>query len=327
MPLPNHPDLIVGTDNSDDAAVWKNPDGGLSILSIDAFTPIVDDPKLFGAIAAANAASDIYAMGGTPKFAVNIVVWPEKKLEMDLLLEVIKGGNETAKRGGWLVVGGHTISGAEPIYGQAVYGEVAPKNLLTNANAQPDQALILTKPLGMGMITTALKASAQDSEEIDASLLDVAFEQACQLMLRLNNKAAEVAQKYGATAATDITGFGLLGHLHKLALASGVFAKLKTSNIPTIEGVLELLEYSPGGTQKNLDFVKGSIENFADTKFANTASAELKILADPQTSGGLLFCCPKKNAPQAVEELTASGEPAFIVGELTSGEAGKILLV
>lgn len=315
MPLLNHPDLLVGFDTSDDAAVWRNSDGNLGILSIDAFTPIVDDPKLFGAIAAANAASDIYAMGGKPKFALNIVVWPEKKLEIELLKEVLKGGNETAERGGWMVVGGHTISGQEPIYGQAVYGEVTSDNLLTNANAEVNQALVLTKPIGIGTITTALKAG----EEMNNSPTNP-FDEACQLMLRLNNKAAEVATKYGATAATDITGFGFLGHLHKLALASKVSAKI--GSVPTIDGVTELLKYSPGGTQKNLDFVKNHIENFSNIK-----EERLKILADPQTSGGLLFCCPKENAAKAVSELEASGEPAFIVGELTSGEAGKILLV
>lgn len=317
MPLPKHPDLIVGLDTSDDAAVWKSTDGSLNILSIDAFTPIVDDPKLFGAIAAANASSDIYAMGGTPKFALNIVVWPEKTLGIDLLKQVIEGGNETAERGGWLVVGGHTISGEEPIYGQAVYGQVEADGLLTNATGQAGQALILTKPLGMGIVSTALKAG-----EADEKLLATSMEEASQLMLRLNDKAVIAAKKFGATASTDITGFGLLGHLHKLALASGVSAIIETSNIPTIQGIEELLDYSPGGAKKNLDFVKDYLDNSKDSEI----SAMEKILADPQTSGGLLFSCPKENAEKAVEELTAQGEPAFIIGELTSKEAGKIFL-
>ncbi len=366
MPPLEHPDLLVGTATGDDAAVFKintgkNNAGALGILSIDAFTPIVDDAHLFGAIAAANAASDIYAMGGTPKFALNIVVWPQETLGTELLSQVIAGGNETAKRGGWLVVGGHTISGSEPIYGQAVYGELADEGaLLTNVGGKPGQSLVLTKPLGTGIITTALKAGAfentktakkgdEDGNRIDSETFGKMFEEASQLMLTLNDKSAIAAREAKATSATDITGFGLLGHLHKLALASGVSAVIETKNVPTISGVKDLLEYapnySPGGCQKNLDFVKDFIKtesNIKDDVKNNTSdntndetpkndiyngdiynSDIYKVLADPQTSGGLLFSCSEKDAKQAVEKLPHSA----IIGYLTDdGTAGEISL-
>src|SRR5690349_335686 len=252
-----HPDLVVGTEWGDDAAVWRRPDGRLSIATIDFFTPIVDDPRHWGAIAAANAASDVYAMGGTPLFALNVVAWPRDHLSLDLLGEVLQGAREIADAGGWLIVGGHSVDGAEPLFGQAVMGETSTDRLLTNAGGRPGHVLVLTKALGTGLVATAVKRSDPSALEPGGPLAP-SYAAAIASMTTLNADAARVAVAASASAATDVTGFGLLGHLHKLALASGVEARVRVDAVPRLPGVEALLAAGqvPGGTGRNQAFVR-----------------------------------------------------------------------
>ena len=310
----DHPDLLVGTENGDDAAVWRRPDGRALVATADFFTPIVDDPRTWGRIAAANAASDVYAMGGTPLFALNLVAWPRDELPLDLLAEVIAGGSDMARQGGWVVAGGHTVDGPEPMYGQAVTGEVDPAQLLTNATAHAGDHLVLTKPLGTGLVATAIKRSAPDAPEIAVTSAAAVTE-----MTRLNDVAARIAVEAGATGATDVTGFGLLGHLHKMALASGVAAEIDAPAVPLLPGVIGLLDagFVPGGTIRNLDHVEPALEGSDDQRTR-------VVLADAQTSGGLLFGCPTDLVDDVVERLTATGHTAARIGRLLAGVPGAI---
>ena len=258
LPQSSHPDLLV--DTGDDAAVWAQGDGKVLISTADFFGPLVDDPHLWGQIAAANAASDVYAMGGKPLFALNLVCWPG--LGLEVLSEVLAGGAAAAERGGWNVVGGHTVTGPEPLYGQAVTGEAHTSSLLTLSGGQEGQSLVLTKPLGTGIITTAaMRRPAADSAP--GGDMHEPYQAAVTEMLRLNDIASQVAIQAGATAATDITGFGLLGHLHKLCVASGLAAVLDVDAIPVLPGAKELAAqgYTPGGTQRNLDFVAHALDS------------------------------------------------------------------
>ena len=327
------PNLVVGATTGDDAAAWKNPDGTLTLSTLDAFTPIVNDAYTFGQIAAANAASDIYAMGADPSFALNIAVWPQKELPLEVLSQVLNGGAEMALKGGWTIAGGHTLEGTEPIYGQAVMGTMDSKNLLTNAKAKADEVLVLTKPLGTGLMATALKSMSKDLSTKHSPAeppckpnhpLYACYQEAVLEMTRLNKAAKDTALASSASAATDVTGFGLLGHLHKMALASGLAARLDTACIPVLAGAIELLEYSPGGTQRNLDFVKDHIDTSAKDLNLNL----LPLWADPQTSGGLLFSCAGSGADRAIKELTDSGHRAAVVGSFTDKHPpGKLILV
>ena len=220
LPRPDNADLLVGSDTSDDAAVWRRPDGRALVATADFFTPIVDDAFTWGRIAAANAVSDVYAMGGTPLFGLNLVAWPNGELSLDLLGDVMLGGADAAAEGGWVVAGGHTVDGPEPMYGMSMTGEVDPAHLLTNAGGRAGQVLVLTKPLGTGLLATAVKRSERDAVAAGGALHDV-YEAGVREMGRLNDAAAAAARAAGATTATDVTGFGLLGHLHELASASG----------------------------------------------------------------------------------------------------------
>ena len=336
----SHPDLLV--DVGDDAAVWSQPDGKVLISTADFFGPLVDDPYLWGQIAAANAASDVYAMGGKPLFALNLVCWPGSGLDglgLDVLSEVLAGGAAIAERGGWNVVGGHTVTGPEPLYGQAVTGEARADSLLTIAGGQEGQAIVLTKPLGTGIITTAaMRRPAADSQP--GGDMHESYQAAITEMLRLNDIASQAAKDAGATAATDITGFGLLGHLKKLCEASGVAAEIDVASIPILPGAIELATqgYAPGGAQRNLDYVADSpqkpaitlsndqelaqsleITNLPDpASLPDPTSVILNLLADPQTSGGLLFTCPPESVPQALATLTSTNHTAAQIGTLSS---------
>lgn len=331
----SHPDLLV--DVGDDAAVWAQPDGRVLISTADFFGPLVDDPYLWGQIAAANAASDVYAMGGKPLFALNLVCWPGDGLGLDVLSKVLAGGAAIAERGGWNVVGGHTVTGPEPLYGQAVTGEARADSLLTLAGGQEGQAIVLTKPLGTGIITTAaMRRPAADSQP--GGDMHDAYQAAIAEMLRLNDTASQIAIQAGATAATDITGFGLLGHLKKLCEASGLAAEIDAASIPVLPRATELAlqGHAPGGTQRNLDYVADSLDSDGPQKPAITlsniqalvesleianlpdpASIILHLLADPQTSGGLLFTCPPESVPDALAALTATNHTAAKIGTLT----------
>ncbi|WP_229071049.1 selenide, water dikinase SelD [Actinoplanes sp. DH11] len=265
-------ELLVGLDDGDDAAVVRISGGTAIVATADFFTPVVDDPYTWGRIAAANALSDVYAMGGTPVVAVNLLGWPREKLPMELAAEVLRGGLDVAREAGCHVAGGHSVDDPEPKYGMAVTGIADPERLMRNDAGRPGIPLTLTKPLGVGVLNSRHKSTGE------------VFPQAVDAMTRLNRDAAEAALKAGVTCATDVTGFGLLGHLHKLARASGVTARIDAAAVPYLDGARQALAdgYVSGGTRRNLDWVRPH----ADT--GGRAEDELLLLADAQTSGGLL---------------------------------------
>lgn len=306
-----HPDLLVGLANGDDAAVWRRPDGRALIATVDFFTPVVDDARTWGQIASANSASDVYAMGGTPLFALNVVAWPKSELPMSLLAQVLEGAAEIARIGGWPVVGGHSIDGAEPLFGQVFIGEVNEGDLLTNVGAKVGDTLVLTKPLGTGVISTAVKRLGPDAIEPGGRLAE-AYSAAVATMTTLNAAAAVAARKVGASCATDVTGFGLAGHLFKLLQGSGIAARIDVEALALLPGVEDLIraEMVPGGTERNLDFVGDALVGGSDMQRC--------ILGDPQTSGGLLVAVP------AGETFELSG--SRVIGRVVAGPAGQISL-
>ncbi len=312
LPTPKHPDLLVGTSSGDDAAVWRVSADRAIVATVDVFTPVVDDARTWGAIAAANSASDVYAMGGSPLFALNIAGWPRDNLSLDLLAEVLGGANDVAERGKWLIVGGHTIDSAEPFFGQSVTGEVHPDHIIGNDGAQVGQVIILTKAIGTGVVTTAVK-QLQPNDIAPGGEFQTAYRSAIDSMLTLNDVAADIARRHQVRGGTDITGFGLLGHLHRVALASDVSIRLYTDQVPILNGVVNLVEagFIPGGTTRNLDYVR---PHLAGPK----ALSELwcTLLADPQTSGGLALSVNRDQADDALAALEAARLPAAIIGEV-----------
>jgi selenide,water dikinase len=264
-------DLLVGLDSGDDGAVVRVADGTAVILTADFFTPVVDDPYDFGRIVAANALSDVYAMGGRPVLAVNLVGWPRSVLPLEVLREVLRGGVDVARGAECPVAGGHSIDDPEPKYGMAVTGVADPNRLLRNDAAEPGLPICLTKPLGVGILNNRHKATGE------------VFPQAVASMVELNDRASAAALAAGARAATDVTGFGLLGHLFKLVRASGVGAVVEAGAVPVLDGVHESLEqgYVSGGTRRNLEWVRPHLDGDAPEDV-------LVLLADAQTSGGLL---------------------------------------
>ena len=306
------PELLVGADSGDDAAVWRLDDARALVFTADFITPVVDDARAWGRIAAANSVSDIYAMGGRPLFALNLVCWNSDELSSELLGEVLDGGAELAAEAGFVVAGGHTVDDPEPKYGMAVIGEVHPDRMLTNRGLRVGDALVLSKPLGVGVITTAVKRGLATESEAAAAIAS---------MGRLNRDAAAVAVDGGATGATDVTGFGLLGHGHRMALESGVGLVIDADAVPVIEGARRLAADGvvPGGTMRNLDWVRPSLDTGAVDELTVT------LLADAQTSGGLLFGIEPALAADAVETLIESGHTAAMVGEVVPG-AGNIRL-
>ena len=322
VPAPSAPDLLVGTSTGDDAAVWRVSADRALVATVDFFTPVVDDARTWGAIAAANSASDVYAMGGRPLFALNVAGWPRDLLPLDLLGEALAGASEIAARGGWVVAGGHTVDAPEPFLGQAVTGEVHPDRMITNNAARPGEVLILTKALGTGIITTALKRSPAEAIRPGGFLAD-AYIAAVASMTTLNAVGAEVAAANGVRCGTDVTGFGLLGHLHKLALGSGVNLTLTTATMPLLVGVKDLLAggFVPGGTGRNVEFVDPFVDWTADR-----VSWE-PLLADPQTSGGLVLCVHPERVDAVLRSLGATETPGQVIGEVTvavPGSAGRL---
>ncbi len=307
------PELLVGLATGDDAAVWRIGRGRALVLTADFITPVVDDARTWGRIAATNSVSDVYAMGGRPLLALNLVAWNSEELSNDLLAEVLAGGEDAARACGFVVGGGHTVDDPEPKYGMAIVGEVNPSRMLTNSRLRPGNALVLTKPLGTGIISTAIKAGEARDDVIDRAVAE---------MTRSNEAAAAAAMRHGATAATDVTGFGLLGHGLRMAQESGVDLGISVGEVPMIEGARELAASGvvPGGTARNLDWVADSL----DTGGAGEVSVTL--LADAQTSGGLLLGMVSHDAGlAAVTELRASGHDATVIGEVTEG-SGQIRL-
>ncbi|GMU79476.1 MAG: selenide, water dikinase [Acidimicrobiia bacterium] len=309
---PPDPDLLVGFDTADDAAVYRLRDDLAIVVTTDFFTPIVDDPFDWGRIAATNAFSDVYAMGGAPLLALNLVAWPREGLPFDLLARVLDGGARAARDAGALVAGGHSIDDAEPKYGLAVVGTVHPDRVLTNAGAQPGDVLVLTKPLGLGVIATALKRDAAP-EHLVATAVEV--------MTTLNADARDAAIELGSAvhAATDVTGFGLLGHLRELCVGSNVSARVDASAVPVIDGVRALLDAGmvAGGTQRNHAFVAPSVD------FGDLPEPEQLLLADAQTSGGLLLAVAPDAVDALVDGLRRRGTLAgAVIGALASSAPG-----
>ncbi len=302
----SHPDLLVGSATGDDAAVWRLDADRALVATADFITPVVDDARTWGRIAAANSVSDVYAMGGRPLFALNLVGWNVDELPTELLGEVLAGAAEVAAECGFVTVGGHTVDDPEPKFGLAVVGEVHPDRMLTNAGLRPGDALVLTKPLGVGIIATAIKRD-QASPEVAAA--------AVASMTRSNAEAAAAALDAGATGATDITGFGLLGHLGRMAEESGVDATIDAGAVALLPGARALAEdgYVPGGSRRNLDWVAPHLDTGAVDELT------VLLLADAQTSGGLLFGAEPHRARRAVGELVATGHQAAVVGRAVAG--------
>jgi selenide, water dikinase len=290
-------ELLVGLDDGDDAAVVRIAAGTAVVATADFFTPVVDDPYDWGRIAAANALSDVYAMGGVPVVAVNLLCWPRDLLPMELAAEVLRGGLDIAREAGCHVAGGHSVDDPEPKYGMAVTGVADPGRLLRNDAGAAGLPLTLTKPLGIGVLNSRHKSTGE------------VFPQAVAAMTGLNRAASEAALAAGATCATDVTGFGLLGHLHKLARASGVTARIDAAAVPYLDGARAALAagFVSGGTRRNLDWVRPH----ADA--AGVPEDELLLLADAQTSGGLLVAGEVPGYPVIGELVAARGDGVTLV--------------
>lgn len=309
----DHPDLIVGLGSLDDAAVYRLDDERALIVTTDFFTPIVDDPYAYGAIAAANALSDIYAMGGQPILALNIAAFPTN-LPSSILSDVMRGAAEKVREANAVIAGGHTIQDKEPKVGLAVVGLGHPDQLLTKGGAQPGDTLVITKPLGTGSITTAAKNDKAVPAHVD---------EAIRWMSRLNRDAAEAARAVGVRSATDITGFGLLGHGTEIAEASGVTLSLTLSQIPWLSGVADYAAewIFPGGSANNKAAYEGGV------RFEEAIAEEDQMtLFDAQTSGGLLIAVPEGQLDRFGEEMTARGAPWWTIGEVQPREEAAIVV-
>lgn len=306
--------LIVGLDTSDDAAVYKINDDLAIIQTLDFFTPVVDDPYTFGQIAATNSLSDIYAMGGEPKLALNIVCFPNC-LPPDVLVEILKGGHDKVKEAGAILVGGHTVEDDEPKYGLSVTGFVHPKKVLANSAARVGDLLVITKPIGIGIINTAIKGGLADKDS---------YEQAVKAMTTLNKYAKDAAEKVGVNGCTDITGFGLLGHGLEMASASQVSLKIDHNKIPLIKGALKYAQMGlvPKGTYSNEQYI-GNRVKFADYIERNMVD----ILFDPQTSGGLLVSVTEDKVDALLQELKNTPTEYAVIGEVVEKQDHLLIVV
>ncbi|WP_442951711.1 selenide, water dikinase SelD [Paenibacillus sp. GYB003] len=309
--VPN-PDLLVGLETSDDAGVYRLNDELAIVQTVDFFTPIVDDPYSFGQIAAANAISDIYAMGGTPLTVLNIVAFPISALDKQILADILRGAADKVKEAGATLVGGHSIDDKEPKFGLAVTGIIHPSKIRTNAGAKPGDALLLTKPIGVGILTTSIKKDQLTEDEI-AKVTSV--------MAALNKTAAETMSGYEVHACTDVTGFGLLGHAMEMAKGSGVGLRIVKENVPLLPRVRELAEqgFVPGGTKNNFAHVQGSV-TFPDTM----DQVDRWILCDAVTSGGLLISVSAEQSEALLQSLRSAGVEASKIGEAVREHPGRI---
>ncbi|EWG10053.1 selenide, water dikinase [Cytobacillus firmus DS1] len=309
------PNLLVGLDTSDDAGVYKINDETALVQTLDFFTPIVDDPYMFGQIAAANSLSDIYAMGGKPITVMNIVGFPISKLDKSILADILAGASDKVKESGAVLVGGHSIDDQEPKFGLSVTGTVHPERVRTNAGAKPGDKLILTKPIGVGILTQAIKRDMLDQEGIDRVM---------EIMAALNKEAAEAMDKYQVNACTDITGFGLLGHAMEIAEGSGTGITIESKAVPILPKTRELAEQNiiPGGSKKNHKWLAGRIQ------YENIDDVDQVILCDAITSGGLLITVPETEAESLLKDLKEKGvEWASIIGTVTEQNPGKITVI
>jgi selenide,water dikinase len=316
LPPISDPNLIAGIEGYEDAGVYKLNDGLAIIQTLDFFTPIVDDPYTFGQIAAVNALSDVYAMGGRPLTAMNIICFPVKTMDIEILHQILLGGLDKLNEAGVTLVGGHSVEDAEPKYGLSVTGVIHPEKVFLNKGARPGDRLILTKALGTGIVSTAVKGE-EASEELMA--LSVAS------MTTLNRKAADIMIDVGGVhACTDVTGFGLLGHSCEMIEGTDVALKINASAVPFFRGLRELVEMGivPGGLHRNKAFRMPMVEVSPDCP-----EWLLDILFDPQTSGGLLIALPEPHASTLLQKLHSAGIPeAAIIGEVVSNPKGKILV-
>ena len=309
--------MLVSPETGDDAAVFALPgnDEVALVQTVDFFTPIVDDPFDWGRIAAANAFSDVYAMGGRPATALNLVAWPVQDLPLEMLARVLQGGAVVARQAGVALIGGHSIHDPEPKYGMAVTGFVRRDRIVRNSTMRPGDVLVLTKPLGTGIISTALKNGRASGERIRAAV---------ETMATLNAAAAEAMVDVGVTACTDVTGFGLLGHLHIALRASGVAATIDAGAVPFLDGVRGLAEAGmvPSGTRSNLGFVDDHVG------WGDTDEVERLMLADAQTSGGLLIAVRPERADALVAALEERGVTTHArIGATRAGQAGAVDVV
>lgn len=302
-PVTRHDDLLVGIGGSDDAGVYRISDEVALVQTVDFFTPIVDEAFDWGRIAAANALSDVYAMGGTPLTALQLVGWPRDRLPFELLGDVLEGGAAVLEEARCTLVGGHSIDDREPKYGLAVTGLVHPEEIVTNDAARPGDALVITKPVGTGLITTGIKRGVVAQEMRDAAV---------EVMVRLNSGAAAAVRRVGARAATDVTGFGLLGHLGEMIRGSGVSAEIEYAAVPQLMGALDLAEDNvvPGGTERN----RAAIDRFV--RFGDLDRAGQLLLADAQTNGGLLVAIEAPLANALLQALEDEGESGAVIGRI-----------
>jgi len=315
LPKPDDPDLLVGYETADDASVYKLSDEIAMINTVDFITPPVDDPYWFGLIAAANAISDVYSMGGKPVTALNLVMFPSKQLDMGLLKEILRGGQAKVHEAGANLVGGHTVDDEEPKYGLSVSGIVHPERIITNAGALPGDALILTKPLGSGVLFNAVRSGKLSFKEIERETLP--------LIATLNGKAMEVALEFDLHACTDITGFGIAGHCLEVALGCNATVVLEYSKLPFYPGALEMYKKgeTTGSNLANRSLVYGKLE-----MQTSLPKAEEELLFDPQTSGGLLLSLPASQADDLMAKLSSAAVATVArIGEITAGPASLVI--
>ncbi|MFC4411703.1 selenide, water dikinase SelD [Chungangia koreensis] len=313
-PQPKNPNLLVGLETSDDSGVYQLTEDLAIVQTVDFFTPIVDDPYDFGQVAATNAISDIYAMGGKPLTALNIVAFPISKLDKSILADILRGASDKLKEAGVTLVGGHSIDDAEPKFGLAVTGVVNPKNVKTNAAAQSGDKLILTKPIGVGIMTTALKRGLLDESQIA---------RVTKVMTTLNKSAAEAMEPFDVHACTDVTGFGLLGHATEMAVGANAGLRIYRDQVPVLEGSRELADQGvlPGGSKNNYLHVRDMVTFPEDMELTDQY-----LLCDAVTSGGLLISVGEGDAKHLLEKLKESGLEAAIIGEVIINGKGHVFV-
>ena len=316
LPVFEHPNLIVGTETSDDAGVFRLRDDLAIVNTVDFFTPIVDDPFVFGQIAAANALSDVYAMGGDPVTALNVVGFPKGKMPLEILGEILRGGAEKAREAGVVVVGGHSIIDPEVKYGMAVTGVIHPDKVIRNVGAKPGDALVLTKALGTGIISTAVKKGTATGRSVKAAVAS---------MVTLNRVASLLMREFTVHACSDVTGYGLLGHAQEMAGGSGVTIELRSRALPLLPGAARLAEHGnlTGGCRRNREYLAGKI-----TVAPGIRQGLVDVAFDPQTSGGLLIAVPHVQAAALVERLHGQGvTEATVVGGVTAAQNVAVRLL
>lgn len=304
------PNALVDSSTGDDAAVYRLSEDRALVVTTDFFTPVVDDPRDFGHIAAANALSDIYAMGARPLFGLNLVAFPRSLLADGILDEILEGGGEVCREAGIPILGGHSIDDPEPKFGLVAVGEVHPDRVVRNAGARPGDAVVLTKPVGSGVVATAIKEGAATPSAISAAV---------QVMATLNKGASEAMLEVGVSACTDVSGFGLLGHLRNLARASGVHAEIHAASVPLLPGARELAAagHVPGGSRRNL------ADLTEDVRWSDEIDDALRtLLADAQTSGGLLMCVPPERLETLLEALEGRAPAAAVLGRIVEAGPG-----